>query len=92
MENDRINATRQRSQARQSVHDLYRVTVSQFRQSIYTGLFNPCYCCTHLCYNNGGSFIDTNDPLLLPIHDRQLSNIVNDSGNFVWMQNISEEA
>ena len=47
--------------------------VDEFRQSIYDGSINPCYCCTRLCYNNGRSFIDLSDPLLLPIHDRELS-------------------
>ena len=82
---DHINAAQRRSAARQSTHDLHRHAINQFRQSIYTGPFNPCYCCSRLCYNNGGSFIDANDPLLLPIHDRELSELVRDSGNPVWI-------
>ena len=50
-----------------------------------TGPFNPCYCCTRLCYNNGGSFIDINDSLLLPVHDRELSNVVPSISNSVWI-------
>ena len=84
-EADRINAARRRSAARQSVYDLQRAAVNQFRQNIYTGPFNPCYCCSRLCYNNGGFFIDINDPLLLPIHERESSNLVHDSGNSVWI-------
>ena len=85
-ETDRINASRRRSAARQSVHDQQRGgAVSQFRQSICTGPVNPCYCCTRLCYNNGGSFIDANDPLLLPIHNRELSNIIYDGEYSVWI-------
>ena len=82
---DHINAAQRRSAARQSTHDLQRHVITQFRQSIYTGPFNPCYCCSHLCYNNDGSFIDANDPLFLPIHDRELSELVRDSGNPVWI-------
>ena len=82
---DHINAAQRRSAARQSTHDLHRHAINQFRQSIYTGPFNPCYGCSRLCYNNGGSFIDANDPLLLPIHDRELSELVRDSGNPVWI-------
>ena len=84
--NDRINAARRRSAARQSVHDQQRRgAVSQFRQSICTGPVNPCYCCTCLCYNNGGSFIDANDPLLLPVHNRESSNLICDSECSVWV-------
>ena len=50
-----------------------------------SGPFNPCYCCIRLCYNNGGSFIDANDSLLLPVHDRELSNVVHNSCNSVWI-------
>ena len=84
-ENDRINAARRRNTARQSTYDRQRDAVNEFRQSIYTGPLNPCYCCTRLCYNNGGSFIDPSDPLLLPIHDRELSESVQDSDNTVWI-------
>ena len=84
-EADCINAARRRSADRQSVYDSQRAAVNQFRQSIYTGPFNPCYCCTCLCYNNGGLFIDINDLLLLPIHERESSNLVHDSGNSVWI-------
>ena len=83
--NDRINATVQRSAARQSTFDQQRAAVDGFRQSINVGPFNPCYCCTRLCYNNGGSFMDANDSLLLPIHDRELSNVVHNSCNSVWI-------
>ena len=38
-----------------------------------------------MCYNNGGCFIDANDTLLLPVHDRELSNVVLDSSNSVWI-------
>ena len=82
---DHINAAQQRSAARQSTHDLHRHAINQFRQSIYTGPFNPCYCCSRLCYNNGGSFIDAIDLLLLPIHNRELSELVRHSGNLVWI-------
>ena len=79
---DRIShAARRRSAARQSTFDIQRVAVQKFRQYIYTGPFNPCYCCSRLCYNNGGSFIDADDPLLLPIHDRELSDLVQNTGN-----------
>ena len=84
-ENDRIIATRRRSAARQSIYDLQREAVKEFRQNIYTGLFNPCYCCTRLCYNNGGSFIDPNNSLLLPVHDRELSNVEPNISNSVWI-------
>ena len=82
-ENDYINAARQRSAARQCTYDRQRAAVDEFRQNIYGGPINPCYCCTRLCYSNGGSFIDPSDPLLLPIHDRQLSESVQTSGGFV---------
>ena len=82
-ENDRIIATRRRSAARQSIYDQQKEAVEEFRQNIYTGPFNPCYCCTRLCYNNGGSFIDVNDSLLLPVHNRELSNVVPDVSNSV---------
>jgi len=82
---DRINASMRRNAARRSVHDSQRAAVTQFRQSIYTGPFNPCYCCTRLCYNNGGSFIDGNDPLLNPVHDRELSDTIHECGNPVWI-------
>ena len=84
-DNDRINASRRRSAARQSTHDRQRTAVDDFRQTIYDGPINPCYCCTRLCYNNGGSFIDAGDPLLAPIHDRELSNVVQSSSNSVWI-------
>ena len=84
-DNDRIIATRRRSAARQSIYDRQREAVEEFRQNIYTGPFNPCYCCTRLCYNNGGSFIDINDSLLLPVHDRELSNVVPNVSNSVWI-------
>ena len=74
-----------RSAARQSTFDRQRAAVDGFRQSINVGPFNPCYCCTRLCYNNGGSFIDANDSLLLPVHDRELSNVVHNSCNSVWI-------
>ena len=80
-----IIATRRRSAARQSIYDQQREAVEEFRQNIYTGPFNPCYCCTRLCYNNGGSFIDPNDSLLLPVHDRELSNLVPNVSNSVWI-------
>ena len=38
-----------------------------------------------VCYNNGGSFIDANDPLLLPIHNRESSNLICDSECSVWV-------
>ena len=79
------HAARRRSAARQSTFDIQRVAVQKFRQDIYTGPFNPCYCCSRLCYNNGGSYIDADDPLLLPIHDRELSNLVQNTGNPVWI-------
>ena len=84
-ENNRIIATRRRSAARQSIYDRQREAVEEFRQNIYTGPFNSCYCCTRLCYNNGGSFIDANDSLLLPVHNRELSNIVANISNSVWI-------
>ena len=84
-ENDRIIATRRRSAARQSIYDLQREAVKEFRQNIYTGPFNPCYCCTRLCYNNGGSFVDPNNSLLLPVHDRELSNVEPNISNSVWI-------
>ena len=84
-ENNRIIATRRRSAARQSIYDRQREAVEEFRRNIYTGPFNPCYCCTRLCYNNGGSFIDVNDSLLLPLHNRELSNIVANISNSVWI-------
>ena len=52
------------------------VQLQKFKQDIYTGPFNPCYCCTNLCHNNGGLFIEASDPLLLQIHDRELSELV----------------
>ena len=84
-ENDHIIATRRRSAARQSIYDQQGEAVEEFRQNIYTGPFIPCYCCTRLCYNNGGSFIDANDSLLLPVHDRELSNLVPNVSNSVWI-------
>ena len=72
-ENDYINAARRRSTARQHTYDRQRAVVDEFSQNIYSGPINPWYCCTCLCYSNGGSFIDPSDPLLLPIHDRELS-------------------
>ena len=81
----RISVARQRSAARQSVHELQRTAVNQFRQSVYAGPFNPCYCCTRLCYSNGGSFMDVNSPLLLPIHEGELSDILTAHGNSVWI-------
>ena len=48
-------AAQQTSAARQSTHDLQSNAINQFRQSIYTGPFNSCYCCSRLCYNNGRS-------------------------------------
>ena len=84
-ENDHIIATRRKSVARQSIYDRQREAVEEFRQNICTGPFNPCYCCTRLCYNNGGSFIDANDSLLLPVHDRELSNLVPNVSNSVWI-------
>ena len=84
-ENDFINAARQRSAARQRTYDRQRAAVDEFRQNIYSGPINPCYCCTRLCYSNGGSFIDPSDPLLFPIHDRELSESIQTSGNAVWI-------
>ena len=84
-ENNRIIAVRRRSAARQSTYDRQRAAIEEFRQNIYTGPINPCYCCTRLCYNNGRSFIDANDSPLLPVHDRELSNVVSNISNSVWM-------
>ena len=84
-ENDYINAARQRSAARQRTYDRQRAAVDEFRQNIYGGPINSCYCCTRLCYSNDGSFIDQSDLLLLPIHDRELSESVQASGNAVWI-------
>ena len=53
-ENSRNDAARQQSTARQSFHDRQRSAIDQFRQNLYSGPLNPCYCCTRLCYNNGG--------------------------------------
>ena len=53
-QNDRINAAQRRNAARQSTYDHNRHAIDKFRQDIYTGPFNPCYCCSRLCYNNGG--------------------------------------
>ena len=74
-----------RSAARQSTYDRQRAAVDNFRQLINVGPFNPCYCCTRLYYNNGGSFIEANDSLLLPVHDRELSDVVHNSCNSVWI-------
>ena len=84
-DNDRINASIRRNAARQFTHDRQRAAVDEFRQTIYDGPINPCYCCTRLCYNNGGSFIDANDPLLIPMHDRELSNVAQSISNSVWI-------
>ena len=84
-ENDYINAARRRTAARQRIYDRQRAAVDEFRQNIYSCPINPCYCCTHLCYSNGGSFIDPSDPHFLPIHDRELSESVQASGNAVWI-------
>ena len=84
-ENDRINAAWRSSAARQSTYDRQRAAVNDFRQSIITGPINPCYCCTRLCYDNGGSIIELNDSLLLPVHDRELSNVVLNTTNSVWI-------
>ena len=47
--------------------------------------FNPCYCCSRLYYNNGRSFVGADDQLLPPIHDRELNDLVYNSGNPVWI-------
>ena len=49
-ENDHINAARRRNTARQSMYDRQRSAFDQFRQSLYSGPLNLCYCCTHLCW------------------------------------------
>ena len=84
-ENSCNDAARQRSTARQPFHDRQKSAIDQFRQSLYSGPLNPCYCCTRLCYNNGGSFIDFNDELLLPVHERELSNIISNTSASVWV-------
>ena len=74
-----------RNAARQATHDYNRVAVEQFKRLVYVGPFNPCYCCACLCYNNGGSYINSADPLLLPVHNRELSSAATDCDGMVWV-------
>ena len=82
---NRVNQSMRRNAARQATHDCNRVAVEQFKRLVYVGPFNPCYCCACLCYNNGGSYINSADPLLLPVHNRELSSAATDCDGMVWV-------
>jgi len=69
---NRINQNA-RSAARHTSHDCNRVAIDQFKRYLYIGPVNPCYCCSRLCYSNGGSYIRSGDSLLLPVHNRESS-------------------
>ena len=58
------------------------MVVEQFKCSVYVGPFNPCYCCTRLCYNNGGSYINSADP---SVYNRELSSAATDCDGMVWV-------
>ena len=80
-----MSARVSRNAAWQANDDQHRTAIDKFTKSILVGPFNPCYCCSRLCYDNGGSYVCASDSLLLPIHDRESSGLVRSHDESVWL-------
>ena len=80
------HAARRRSAARQSTFDIQRVAIKNSDRIFTLAHLIPAIVVAVCVTTMVGSYIDGDDPFLLPIHDnKELSDLVQNTGNPIWI-------
>ena len=85
----RAVAQHQSSCARHDVHDQRRLgrlaaNLTKFRQSLLFGPLATCYSCSRYTYPSGGSYVDSDNAMLQPLHGCPNSHILPEGEDSVW--------
>jgi len=85
----RAVAQQQSSSARHDVHDQRRLgrlaaNLTKFRQSLLIGPLATCYSCSRYTYPSGGSYVDSDNAMLQPLHGCANSHILPEGEESVW--------
>ena len=86
----RAVAQHQSSCARHDVHDQCRLgrlaaNRTKFRQSLLLGPLATCYSCSMYTYPSGGSYVDSDNAMLQPLHGCANSHILPEGEDSVWL-------
>ena len=86
----RAVAQQQSSSARHDVHDQRRLgrlaaNLTKFRQSLLFGTLATCYSCSRYTYPSGGSYVDSDNAMLQPLHGCPNSHILPEGEDSVWL-------
>ena len=94
-ETDRLRAMSRRAVAQQwssctrhDIHDQRRLgrlaaNLTKFRQSLLLGPLATCYSCSRYTYPSGGSYVDSDNAMLQPLHG--CANILPEGEDSVWL-------